>query len=217
VDLKILAVLTYLLGIQLSGCAATRTLDPLAAQADFIRAWQADQHVVWEIDWPAAPVGGPVTVETWRAGGRYRFEILEAAAPALVGETLVFDGLDGWSYNRFAPALPLKSLPPSLAPVTDAFNLISEFSAIRPEKASQRPVRLDHGPARQITLTLTPGSAGGQRSLTWWRDDETGLPARIHFTFGEQEAVLQARSVELLPDPPAGLFSPAVHMPAAAR
>ena len=67
-------------------------IEPETARHTAALAWQTSRHTVWELDWPNAPVGGPVTVETWQAGNRYRYEILEAAAPALVGQALAFDG-----------------------------------------------------------------------------------------------------------------------------
>ncbi|HXW00070.1 MAG TPA: hypothetical protein VEC93_16740, partial [Anaerolineae bacterium] len=76
-----------LLLLTLSACAAPEPISAKAAQATLAAAWQVDQHIVWEIAWPAAPVGGPLTVESWRVGPRYRFEVLEATAPDLVGQT----------------------------------------------------------------------------------------------------------------------------------
>ena len=87
-------------------------------------SWQARQHIIWEIDWPAIPIAGSLTVETWRADDRYRFEILEAPAAALVGEVLVFDGQVSWRYNRFDPPPSFTPTTPSLSPVSDAFAII---------------------------------------------------------------------------------------------
>lgn len=196
----------------LSGCAAIDTIDPRSAQIDFSRAWQADQHTVWEIDWPAAPVGGPLAVETWRVDGRYRFEILEAEAAALIGQTLVFDGRQGWRYNRFEPEPPVESAPPSLAPVTELLAEINAVSASRPKRATGRLARLDHGPAQEFWLSYAGDPGEGERSLTWWRDVGTGLPVRLHLVDGRQDVTLRARSFEALPQPPAGLFSPLTHI-----
>lgn len=201
-----LLILSVMVG--LSGCAATDAVDPRSAQIDLNRAWQADQHTVWEINWPEAPVGGPLVVETWRAGGRYRFEILEAEVAALFGQVLVFDGRQGWHYNRFEPGPPAESDPPALAPVTELLAKINAVSAARPEQATARPARLDHGPAQEFRLSYSPEPGGAEKYLTWWRDVGTGLPVRIHLVDGQQEITLRARSFEPLPRPQPELFKP---------
>ena len=209
--MRLITLLILCVFISLSGCVAPETIDPRSAQIDLSRAWQADQHIVWEIDWPAAPVGGPLAVETWRVDGRYRFDILEAEAAALIGQTRVFDGRQGWRYNRFEPELPVKSTPPSLAPVTELMAMINAVSAARPEQASRRLARLDHGPAQEFWLSYGGGPGETERSLTWWCDVGTGLPVRLHLVDGRQEVRLQARSFEALPQPPPELFSPFDH------
>lgn len=210
--MRLLTSLVLYVFVSLGGCAAGDAIDPHSAQVDFGRAWQADQHTVWEIDWPAAPADGPLVVETWRAGGRYRFEILEAAAPALIGQTLVFDGRQAWRYNRFEPELPVESVPPALAPVTELLAKISAISAYPPERATGRPAGLDHGPAQEFWLSYSSGPGEAERSLTWWRDVRTGLPVRLHLVEGRQVVTLRARSFEALPRPAAGLFSPLTHV-----
>ncbi len=163
--------------------------------------WQTEQHITWELDWPAAPVGGPLTVETWRSGERYRFEILEAVAPALIGETLVFDGRKAWQYKRFTAEPPVTLTSPQLSPVSDAFAVIDQLLATPPQTATQEAAQTIHGPALKITLMF----ANGDRLLLW-RDEETQLPVRVIFSVGGKEARLEARDFEPLPDPPEGLF-----------
>ncbi len=189
----------------LNACVSEQPLEFEAAQAVIKSAWQAKQHIVWEIEWPAAPIGGPLTVETWRAGKSYRFEILESATPTLVGQTLIFDGQRAWRYNRFEAELPLKPSSATLSPVTDAFAIIDRLivtppaTATRPEK-----VQLNHGPAHKIRLTFENND-----SLTFWLDQETGLAVHILFSVrGKHVIILQARSFEPLPNPPQGLFEP---------
>jgi hypothetical protein len=171
------------------------------AQATLAEAWRVAQHIVWVIEWPGAPVGGPVTVETWRAGGRYRLEILEATAPALIGAVLIFDGHTAWHGNRFEPVPPTSVAAPVLSPASDALMIITLLAATPSERATQEQAQLLHGPATKITLYF----AGGD-SLALWRDTETGLPARISFSVQGQTATLEARELEPLLDPPAGLF-----------
>jgi outer membrane lipoprotein-sorting protein len=189
-----------LLGI--TGCAAGRPTEPDQAQAAVVEAWQAPQHIVWEIDWPAAPVGGPLTVESWRAGDRYRFEILESTAPDLIGQTLVFNGKRAWRYNRFESVSPESTAAARLSPVTDAVAVIEQFVAKTPHAATRQPDSLlDAGPVQKIALNFD-----NDNSLTAWIDEETGLPIRLQFLENGRQAILQARDFEPLPDPPSGLF-----------
>ena len=192
-----------LLALATSACAAPGLISAKAAQAALTKVWQIDQHIVWEIEWPAAPVGGALTVETWRAGQRYRFEILESTTPDLVGQILIFDGQTAWRTNRFESEPPTSPSVPLLSPVSDAFAIINKLTAASPETAAQEAVQLPTGPAQKITLTLDAGN-----SLTLWRDEATGLPMRVFFGMGEQKATLRARSFEPLLDPPEGLFKP---------
>jgi outer membrane lipoprotein-sorting protein len=192
-----------LLLLTLSACAAPEPVSAKAAQATLAAAWQVDQHIVWEIAWPAAPVGGPLTVESWRMGQRYRFEVLEATAPDLVGQTLLSDGQTTWRYNRFDTEMPPAPSLPLLPPVSDAFAFINRVMAATPETAVQEAVQLRTGPAQKITLTFDSGS-----NLTLWRDETTGLPVQVIFQIGQQQATLRARSFEPLLDPPEALFRP---------
>jgi hypothetical protein len=190
--------------LALSACTAPEPLSPAAAQPILAQTWQADQHSVWEVEWPAAPVGGPLTVETWRAGLRYRFEILEATAPDLVGQVLIFDGQTAWRYRRFDPPQDsVQSEEALLSPVSDAFAIINRLLVTAPETATQETLRLSSGPAQKLTFIYHNGD-----SLTLWRDEATGLPVRVVFTLGGQSATLRARSFAPLPDPPEGLFKP---------
>ncbi|GIK36176.1 MAG: hypothetical protein BroJett011_00090 [Chloroflexota bacterium] len=197
-------VALILLTLALSACTAPEPLSLAAAQTILAQTWQADQHSVWEVEWPAAPTGGPLTVETWRAGSRYRFEVLEATAPDLVGQVLIFDGQTAWRYRRFdQPQASAQSEEARLSPVTDAFAVISRLLVTAPETATQEALRLPSGPAQKLTFTYPNGD-----KLALWRDESTGLPVRVAFTLDGQSATLRARSFVPLPDPPEGLFKP---------
>ena len=202
--LKIL-ILTNLLVLSLTGCAAARPMDPDTALARLTTAWRSHQHTVWEIDWPAAPSGGLLTVEIWRAGAQYRFEILESTAPALVGQMLVFDGQTAWRSDRFEEKSSWAAAdPPELAPVSEAFAVIERLLA-RPAASAtlQQSSTLRHGPAEKITLSFSNGDL-----LAMWLDQATGLPARAIFSYKGSQADLQARQLEPLAQPPAKLFAP---------
>lgn len=198
---KFLAVLSLL--INLSACTTSEVIDSAAAQAQVRESWSAGQHTTWEIDWPAAPLGGPVTVETWRADGRFRFEILESPAPALVGEILIFDGQSGWLSHRFESQTPIKVSSPALSPVSEAMTIIEELLATPPAPATRESTQLNQHPAHKFILTYADG-----RTLTFWRDDETGLPVRVVVEGEGQPLTLKARSFERLPQPMEGLFAP---------
>lgn len=165
-------------------------------------AWQTNQHVVWVLDWSAAPVGGPVTVETWRAGGFYRYEILEAVASALIGETLVFNGQTAWQYNRFDPDSPVVLDSPRLSPISDAFAVIDRFITTPPQSATQETTQTIHGPAQKINLIYANSD-----QLTMWRDNKTQLPVKVVFSVNGQQATLNARDFESLVNPSARLFT----------
>ena len=182
-------------------CISPRSMSPSLAQKSLADSWRSDYHIVWEIDWPASPIGGPVTVETWRAGDRYRYEILESAAPAMVGQTLVFDGENAWRYNRFEPPASFVTASPRLAPVTDAFAIVERLVDGLPETAHQAEAQLNRQPVRRITASF----ANNDR-LSVWSQTETGLPLQIQFRVEGQKATLTAREFEPLPDPPAELF-----------
>jgi hypothetical protein len=202
--LGIREVVLIFLTLTLSACAAPEPLSPAAAQTILAQTWQADQHSVWEMEWPAAPIGGPLTVETWRTGSRYRFEILEATAPDLVGQVLIFDGQTAWCYRRFDPPQnSAQSEEARLSPVSDAFAIINRLLVTAPETATQEALRLSSGPAQKLTFTYPNGD-----SLALWRDETTGLPVWVVFTLGGQPATLRARSFAPLSDPPEGLFKP---------
>jgi hypothetical protein len=194
-------VLTHLILLGMTACTTEQPIQPDQARTIIADAWQADQHIVWELDWPAAPVGGPLTVETWRSGDRHRFEILEAVAPALIGETLVFNGQTAWQYNRFAAKPPATLTLPRLSPVSDAFAVIDQLLVTPSQTATQEFDQTIHGPAQKITLTFNNGDR-----LLLWRDEKTQLPVQIIFSVGGKEARLEARDFEPLLDSPAGLF-----------
>lgn len=191
--------------ISLSACATSEVIDSAAAQAQVQESWAAGQHITWEIEWPDAPIGGPVTVETWRSKGRYRFEILESPAPALVGEMLIFDGHTGWLVHRFEAQAqaPVSLASPILSPISEVMTIIEELLATSPAATTRESTQLNQHPAHKFILTY----AGG-RTLTFWRDDETGLPVRLLVEGEGQPLTLKARSFERLPQPMEGLFAP---------
>jgi hypothetical protein len=188
--------------IGLACSAAQQTLQPAAAQQIVVDIWHTQHHITWEIDWPTAPVGGPLTVETWRAGNRYRFEILEAVAPALKGEVLAFDGQNGWRYNRFDPPASFRPGLASLSPVSDAFLIIERLLDTPAKTASQETSSVNYTPAQKIELAFA-----NEDKLSLWWDQKTGLPVQISFASNGQRATLQARSFEALTDPSEALFS----------
>jgi hypothetical protein len=201
-------VLVSVLIAGLAACSTPQAIDPQPARAGLARAWQTDRHAVWEIDWPAAPTGGPVTAETWQAANRYRYEILESTAPELVGQMLIFDGRQAWRDDRFdlEPAQPLS--PPHLSPATEAFAMIDRLLARSPTGAtSQETSILNYRQVQKIELTYINGDR-----LVFWLEPEQKLPVRILFSVDGDQARLDARHIELLPDPPPGLFEP-VHPP----
>lgn len=198
-----ISTLILILGWTLSACQQTQPLHPATAQATIVAVWQRDQHIVWELEWAAMPLGGPLTVETWRTGSRYRFEILEATAPALVGETLIVDGPQVWQYNHFAAEAPSAPPAPWLSPISDAFLIIERLLDTPAQQASQTTIVLDNGPTHIITLEFRDGD-----HLSLWRDEKTGLPVRIYFSIEGEEAKLTARSFEPLRDFPLSLFRP---------
>lgn len=200
--LKIL-VLSQIFVWAITACAPQPSISPDTGQAALVAAWQQDQHIVWEIEWLAMPIGGPLTVEIWRAGEQYRFEILESIAPALIGETLIVSEKNAWRYNRFEPASLTNASPPWLAPVSELFTIIDELLSRTPQTATQQLVQVNQAPAQKISLFFSQ-----DENLIFWIDQETHLPVRISFTLGNSEGHLQARSFEPLRDPPDGLFQP---------
>jgi hypothetical protein len=190
-----------LIFLSLTACAKPQPVNPEQAQIRVRKAWQADQHAVWTLDWPAAPTIGPLTVEIWRSGDRYRIEILETPAPALAGEILVVNGETAWRYNRFQPS-PLKPVTsPVLSPVTDLFNLVDQLLQTPVVAAEQEATQLNYSPAQKIRLTFSNGN-----ELQFWQEAETGLPVRLILFAGRQHLELDARQVEPLPNPIEGLF-----------
>ena len=167
-----------------------------------VASWQADQHTIWEITWPTVPiVRGTLVVESWRASRRYRHEILEAPAPALMGETLVFDGQQAWRYNRFDPPTQFTPTEATLAPITDAFALIDALLATPPATASRQAEQLNFVSTQKTVLAYPNGDI-----LTLWQNLETGLPERIKIYDGQRQLTLNARSAEPLLNPPDELF-----------
>jgi hypothetical protein len=122
-------------------------------------------------------------------------------APALIGETLVFNGQTAWQYNRFAAEPPVPLTLPRLSPVSDAFAAIDQLLITPPQTATQEIDQTIHGPAQKITLRFNNGDR-----LLLWRDEKTQLPVRVIFSVGGKEARLEARRFEVLVNPPDGLF-----------
>ena len=178
-----------------------QALPPHQAQQMMANIWRSNQHIVWEIDWPAAPVAGPFTVESWRSGDRYRFEILEAAPPALRGEVLVFDGQSAWRYNRFDPPAIFNPTSPVLPPVSDVFTIVDHLLSRPAKAASQKTVYLNDTLTQKNQLSFMNGD-----TLTLWSDQQAGVPVQLHFSIKGQQALLKVRQAEPLTTPPEGLF-----------
>jgi hypothetical protein len=200
--LKNFRFLTLILSfLSLTACARPQPISPEQARIRVSESWRADQHAIWTLDWPAAPTTGPLTVEIWRSGDRYRIEVLEAAAPALIGEILVVNGETAWRYNRFQPSPLIPVTSPGLSPVTDLFHLIDKLLQTPVIAAEQEALQLNYNPAQKIRLTFSDGN-----ELQFWQEEETGLPVRLILLTGGQQLELEVRQVEPLPDPVEGLF-----------
>lgn len=194
--------LACVLGVTTSGCATSRPIEARSAQAQVAAAWQANQHTVWDLTWPAAPTGGPLTVETWQADGRYRYEILESTAPALIGETLVSDGQAAYRYNRLALPDGFAPVVAGLSPVSDAFALISARLAQPATAAAEQPAQLEGRRVRLIGLSFADGAR-----LMAWLDSGSGLLAQLDLSGSDQSMRLHARTTDPLPEPPPELFT----------
>lgn len=199
---KTLILLAFVVMTTVIACAPAQSIEPESAQQAIANAWQINQHAVWELDWPNAPVGGPLTVEIWQAGNRYRYEILEAPAPTLIGQTLVFDGQTGWQYNRLNPPESFSPVEPQLSPVTDAIAIINQLLDTPPQAATQKAVAINSVLVQEIALMYANGD-----TLTLWQDEQMKLPLKIEFSTGNQQATLQARSIEKLLNPRPELFT----------
>ena len=184
----------------LVACSPTQRLSAQSAQNILFDSWHAGQHIIWEIDWPDAPIGGPIVVEVWRFDGRYRYEILEAPTARLVGQVLVFNGQSAWRYNRFEPPLTFVPTTPALSPVSDAFAIIDQLIITPPQAATLEVTQVNSIPAEKITVYFD------NDSLTLWRDMETGLPVRLVFSFNGGQVFLKVREFEPLLDLPQELF-----------
>lgn len=196
---------TFTLLLILTACSTSaKSIDPETAQTRLNAAWRQPQHTIWEIEGPTMPLGGTLTMESWQAGERFRFEILEAPAPALVGEMLIVDGAAAWQYNRFSDATPAPTTTrPWLSPLSDLVAMIEQRLQQPPLNATERPRPLSSGPAQEIALQF----AGGD-SLTMTLDEASGLPVRVRLAIGPATFTLTARTFGPLTDPPAGLFRP---------
>ncbi len=199
---KTLILLAFIITAAVVACTPAQAIEPETAQQVAANTLQTDLHAVWELDWSNAPVGGPLTVEIWQAGNRYRYEILEATTPALIGQTLVFDGQTGWQYNRLSPPETFLPVEPQLSPVTDALAIINQLLNTPPTTAIQEVAVVNGSNAKKTTLTYTNAD-----TLTLWQNKETGLPLKVEFSEDNQQGTLQARSVENLVDPPPELFT----------
>lgn len=198
--LKNLILLNFTI-IVLVACTPSQPLSPQSAQQILADSWHAGQHIIWEIDWPEAPISGSITVETWRINGQYRYEILEAPTAALVGQVLVFDGQDAWRYNRFEPPSVFILTTPSLSPVSDAFAIIDQLISTPPQMATLEVAQVNSSSAEKITVIFPNGD-----TLTLWREVETGLPVHLIFSLNKQQVTLKAREFEPVFDPPKELF-----------
>ncbi|MEM7348914.1 MAG: hypothetical protein AAF485_32190 [Chloroflexota bacterium] len=195
-------MLIFLFITTVAACGTPQSIEPDLAQRRLQDQWMLAQHTVWELEWEAMPTGGPLTVETWRAEGKYRFEILESAAPDFVGKSVIFDGQRSWIQDRFTDELTELDSP-RLSPVSDAFNLIDQQLLKTPTNASQTQTQLGHGPTQMITLTFE-----ADNKLTMWLEEETRLPVRVQFVENGHSILLNARDFEPLETIQTGLFKP---------
>ena len=198
---KILMLLFGALIFVSVGCVRSQSIEPELVQTRLAQAWMTPQHTIWDIDWPAIPLSGPLTVETWRAGSRYRYEILETTAPALAGQTFVFDGQQRWLYNRFEPNTSLTAGVTALSPVSDAFDTITDLLETPSQTASETVTHINGEPAQKIALIFPDGD-----SLAVWLHLETKLVLQAQFIVDGQHGLLTARQVEVLPDDPSSLL-----------
>jgi outer membrane lipoprotein-sorting protein len=165
--------------VAVSACGEGSSLpdgDSLMAHAQ--RAWQADWHAVWQVEWAGAPVRGPLVAEVWHAAdGRLRIETLEAPSPALSGLTLVDDGETSWLYDLRQDRLEAGSSKQIRIPLaSDALDAI-DWLFLGMEGATVNVSgrdTLESGLAIRSDVIL----ATGDRAIIWVHG-ETGLPSRV--------------------------------------
>jgi len=195
-----------------SGVAASSDGGSLPAAR---RAWAAEWHAVWQIEWSSAPVEGPLVVEVWHRGaGGLRLETLEAPTVALAGLTLVDDGEQVWLVdlrsNRVEHGLSQAVRIPLASDALDVWIWLLADAEQATLHWRQADV-LESGPATKLALTT---GAGDQATV--WIDDQTGLPAGLDLSshlWGHVTMVTRSIS-------PAGPLSPALfafHPPAGAE
>lgn len=189
-------LLTVVLLSCLVACAAPVASPPRQLLARAQRAWRADWHAVWQIEWAGAPLRGPLVAEVWRAAdGRLRIETLEAPTPALANLTLVSDGQVAWLYDarqKHAAHGPAARLRLPLA--SDALEvwdwLLAEADTATLSDTAYSDTQ-ESGPASRLELTTR---AGDQASV--WFDDQTGLPVGLQLRAKEWgEVSMRARRV----------------------
>jgi hypothetical protein len=173
---------------------------------DLQAAWQRDQHVIWEVDWPEAPLAGPLVVEAWQSGPRRRYEILEATTPSLIGDALVTDGETAWFFNRFEAGLSaVPAAEARFSPLADALALVSRQLAESAGSSEDRGREvLPTGAARHWRLIYDE-----QTLLDLWLDEQSRLIARVRFRSETADFRLLARHIEPLTEIPPGLFQAA--------
>lgn len=202
--LRSLCILVFWL-IWTGGCAGpgSDVVSPEVVLAELRAAWQRDQHAVWEMEWPGAPLAGPMAVEVWLSGPRRRFEMLESGAPALVGETLVSDGRTAWLFNRFADGVTeVGAEEARFSPLSDALLIISAHLAREPRSVrALGEASLPTGPAHRWRLIYPEGT-----TLDLWLEDETGLISAMKLAGPGGDFSLTARLIEPLDEVPEGLF-----------
>jgi len=196
-----------LIFLLVAGCTAGNRADvlsPAVARQTINAAWHTEQHTVWQLDWPGAPLPGTITAETWRSASGRRLEILEAPAPGLWGQTLVFDGQTAWVFNRFEAAPPTHLPQPRLSPFTDVFNLIESMLTKPAQRATtERTTILQYGPTQKITLIFD-----NDDQLAFWLLPDLDLPVRVTLTGQTDQFTLTATHAEPMTNPPANLFKP---------
>ncbi len=148
-----------------------------------------------------------MTVASWQAEQRYRYEILESTAPALIGETAVFDGQRLFTFNRLTIS-PHHPLQPNrqvngLSPMFEVVSLIENGLADPAVVATETQTRLNGAVTQRLTLRYVDGG-----ELTMWIAPETGTLKQVVVRMGTRTITLTARQSDPLPNPSLDLFRP---------
>lgn len=196
------AALLMILMAAFAACNA-KADDLLLAPLEIPQAWAQGWHGVWELQWSAMPVPGPVVFEGWvtENRARQRYEILEADVPSLVGLAYVNDGSAAIIFNRLEETVPPErgggDMP--FSPVTDALAKVDRTLAQLPAVAQIRRA----GTLSRVDFSPAPGEAASV-----WVDETCGCVIRVTVHTSDSDFVLAARSMTKLDVPQPHLFEP---------